>query len=538
MEKGENKNGLEKPQGIPMLSVVGEDEMPRIENNGSILELARRFGELAHKLDLFEMNDALIYYNHRRERKLMTGRSFRSWIEKFVFVIGGFDRKSGAALAGSLGVGDSLDVLESPEFLRGVRRIEAEETVRLPVIRKDGKLDVLPEGFDDETGVYTVPGCLEFSHDWDVAEGKEWFEKWFGQMPYADDRSKAVMVAGLLTLFIKHLPGGNGLRPGILWEANMAGSGKSICAKASCSTVLGYAPVSKMKKGEELDKEVEAHVRSKSPVIFLDNLYGSLKSATLDQLITSKVQTFRGMGGQSIITLRNDAPLFVTGNSLEKNEDSWRRYLQCMLFEAGDPNERKVDNLLDEHVMESDAWRLEALAALWSFVKHWDALGRPEGETTLGSFEVWCRLIGGIVTACGYADPIERPEGDGGMSPEKADFYALAAGLYAEMSEEKTTKKAFGLNDMARVARSLDLFSDMVGDAEFGKKLMAKEEKLSGEEKAMAEDLGHMTQSQLQTWTAFIKTKIGQHPIVDGKELKFGDRITEKRKVKFTLEVL
>jgi hypothetical protein len=537
MGDGENKTGG-KPQQMHLLALVGENDMPRVDNNGSILELARRFGELAPRLDLFELNDSLIYYNHRRERRLMTGRNFRGWIERFVYVVGGYDRKSGMPLPGSLGVGDAMDVLESSEFLKGVRRIESEETVRLPRISEKGALELMPEGYDEESGTYTVPGCLEFAQDWDVAEGKAWFEKWFGKMPYADARSKAVMVAGLLTLFVKHLPGGNGLRPGILWEANMPGSGKSICAKASCSIVLGHAPVSKRKKGEELDKEIEAHVRSKSPVIFLDNLYGSLKSATLDQLITSKVQTFRAMGGQSIISLRNDAPVFVTGNELEKNDDAWRRYLQCMLFETGDPNDRKVEYLLDEDVMDRDEWRKEALAALWSFVRHWDAKGRPAGPTTLGSFEGWCKLVGGIVTACGFADPIERPESDGGMSPEKADFHALARGLYLEMVEEGVTKKAFGLDDMARVARSLDLFSDMIGDEEFGKRLFIKEEKLQGDERAMARDDGRMSQSQLQPWTSFIKGKIGQEPVIDGVKVRFGDRTKEKRKVKFTLEVL
>jgi hypothetical protein len=520
------------------LALVGDDSLPQVRNNGSILELAKDFGQYAPSLDLFEMNGNLIYYDHRRERQMMTGRVFRGWVENYIYVVGGYNSKTGAPEIGSLNLGNAMDVLVNPAFLRGVRRIEIEETVRLPRISDEGKLELMPEGYDEESGVYTVPGCMEYPMDWDVAQGKEWFNKWFGAMPYADERSKAVMLVGLLCMYIRHLPGGNGLRPGMLWEANMAGSGKSICAKASCSITLGFAPSSKRKKGEELDKEIEAHVRSKSPVIFLDNLYGTLKSATLDQLITSKVQTFRGMGGQTIVTLRNDAPVFATGNDLEKNEDAWRRWLQCILFEAGDPQERKVPFLLDEDVMESEEWRKEALAALWSMLKYWDEKGRPEGETTLGSFEAFSRLVGGIVVACGFDDPIKRPEGEGGMSPEKADFVALAKGLYAEMLAEDLKMKAFGLDDMARVARSLDLFADMIGDEDFGKKQMISQEKLSGEERGAAVDQGHMTQSQLQHWTSFIKGKIGQEPVIDGVKVRFGDRVKEKRRVKFTLQIL
>jgi hypothetical protein len=525
--------------GLSALSVVGEDDMPRVENDGSIRNLALRFGELAGKLDVYEINGELVFYDHRRERQLMTGRVFRGWIEKFVFVCGGYDSKNGRPIPGSLQLSDSMDVLVAPDFRKGVRRIEMEENVRLPVIRPDGTLELLPEGHDAQTGVYTVPGGLEFPLDWDVAQGKAWISKWFGAMPFADDRSEAVLVAALLVLFVRHLPGGSALRPGFLFEANMAGSGKSICGKAACSIVLGFAPVGKRKQREEMDKEIEAHVRSKSPVIFLDNMKGSIRSATLDQLITSKVLTFRAMGGQSIVTLRNDAPVLVTGNDLEKDEDSFRRFLQCLLFETGDPNKRKVANLLDDDVLADPAWRMDALAALWSFISHWDAKGRPMGKTTLGSFEAFSRLMGGIVTACGYADPLERPSEHEGVSPEVADFRALCQGLYEEMHERGESKALFGYEECARVARALDIFGEMVGDYEHGKRATVKLEKLGNDERGAALDCGYLTQQELQVWSAFLKGKIGQEPkLDDGVQIRFGDRVTEKRRTKFTLEVI
>lgn len=521
------------------LSVVNGDTMPQVKNDGSILQMARRFGELAPKLDVYEVNGELVYYDHRRHRKVMTGRKFRSWIEEFVYVVGGYDRRTGEPQSGSLGLSDAMDILEAPAFRRGVREIEQENSVRLPVMRKSGELELLPEGYDAETGVYTVPGGLEYDLEWDVTQGKEWFQKWFGAMPYADERSRAVMLAGLLVLFVRHLPGGNGLRPGFLWEANMAGSGKSICAKSCCSIVLGFAPVGKRKGREEMDKEIEAHVRSKSPVIFLDNLYGSIKSATLDQLVTSKVISFREMREQSIITLTNDAPLLLTGNDLEKNEDAWRRYLQCLLFETGDPNKRDVPHLLDDDVMQSEEWRRDALAALWSFVRCWDEKGRPQGPSTLGSFEAFSWLMGGIVTACGYENPMEKPSDNEGLSPEQADFVELVRGLHRIMQEEQETVRLFGFEEMARVARELDLFADLIGDQEAGRQETIRREKLAADERLGAVDQGYLTQQQLQPWQELLKKKVGQEPdLGGGLRVRFGDRVKEKRKVKYTLAVV
>lgn len=536
MKAGENFPEGESP--VAELAVVGDGEMPRVENHGSILELAKRFGQLVPGLDVFEVNDELVYYDHRRERRPMTGRVFRGWVEEKVFVVGGYDSRSGAPKPGSLQLGDAIDLLVQPVFRQAVRRIEAEEKVRLPVIREDGELELLPEGYDERTGIYTVPGGLEYPQDWDVAEAKKWFRKWFGAMPFADERSEAVMVAALLVLYARHLPGGSALRPGFLFEANQAGSGKSVCAKAACSIVLGYAPVGKRKAREEMDKEIEAHLRSKSPVIFLDNLYGSLKSATLDQLITSKVVTFRAMGGQSIVTLRNDAPVLVTGNDLEKNEDAFRRYLQCLLFETGNPQDRKVEHLLDDDVLSDDEWRRDALAALWSFVRCWNEKGRPNGETTLGSFEAFSRLMGGIVTACGFSDPMEKPEDHEGVSPEQADFRALVGAMYRRMVEAGETKALFGFEDFAKAAREMDVFGDMVGDYEHGRRATIDTEKLKGDEAAAAIDQGYLNQKELQRWSVFLKGKVGQEPAFDGVKVRFGDRVKEKRRTKFTLEIL
>ena len=72
--------GIVEGQGTESgLSIVCEDDVPKVLNEGSINQLAKRFGELAPRLDIFEVNDNLVYYNHRRDRRPMTGRVFRSW---------------------------------------------------------------------------------------------------------------------------------------------------------------------------------------------------------------------------------------------------------------------------------------------------------------------------------------------------------------------------------------------------------------------------------------------------------------------------
>jgi len=520
------------------LRSVAADDVPMVKNDGIISHMARRFAEIIPAFDLFEINDELYYYDHERKRRVMTGPVFRGWIEESgVVVYGRYDTRNGKPLLESLTKSDASDVLVQPVFRRAVRKIEQEHMVRLPVVRESGELELLPWGYDAPTKSYTVPGGVEYEEEWDVSQGKAWVEKWFGAMPFADDRSKAVMIAGLMMLYVRHLPGGGGLKPGVIFEANMQGSGKSLCGKAACAIVLGKAPVSKNSTKEEMNKFIEGCVESKVPVIFLDNLKGRMNSSTLDQLITSRHQTFRRMGGQEVVTLPFDAPIFVTGNDLEKDDDAWRRYLSCYLFEAGNPQDRKVENLLDDDVIESEQWRAEALASLWSFVRTWHELGQPRGERRLASFEQFSFLMGGLVKAVGYADPMEKPAEDDGLSPEQADFLAMVRGIYSDMKEDGETKKVLTFNDMAAVARREDVFAEIIGTEADGIRATIREDKLGPAEREYAVDRGLLDQKQLQPWAKLIKSKVGQEPTVDGVRLRFGDR-QERRKRAYTLEVI
>ena len=286
-----------------------------------------------------------------------------------------------------------------------------------------------------------------------------------------------------------------------------------------------------------MDKFIDSCVVSKVPVIFLDNLKGKMNSSTLDQLITSRHQTFRRMGGQEMVTLPFDAPIFVTGNDLEKDDDAWRRYLSCYLFEAGNPQDRVVENLLDDDVLESDEWRSEALSALWSFVRTWHEKGMPKGGKRLASFEQFSVLMGGVVTSCGYSDPLEKPAEDDGMSPEQADFLTMVHGIYRDMVQDGETKRVLTFNDMAMFARREEVFAELIGTEEDGKRATIREDKLGPDMRASAVDRGILDQTQLQKWARLIKKKVGLKPVVDGVQLRFGDR-EEKRKRAYTLEVM
>lgn len=518
------------------LKVADVDALPVVKVSLDLNRTAREFGEVCAKLDLFRLNGELVYFDHDGAQAGMEPKVFRSWINEKVIVCRRWDKESGEAVPDCLSRDEAGVILAAGSFQRAVRQVERINRVRLPVVR-DGKLRLLPWGYDEGERVYTVPGGLDYDQEVPVEVAKGWFQRYFGSFPYYDDRSKSVQLAALLAPYVRHLIPAGALRKGFLWKANKSDSGKSIAAKSCLYPVMGRAAAAKMKKGEELDKEIEAFLRSAASYIFLDNVYGGVQSATLDQLVTSKTLTFRGMGGHGVVTVSFDGLLFVTGNNLEGNEDAARRFLLVDLFAEGDPAERVVESPLDDDLMESDEWRGEALGCLWALVRHWDAASRPAGTTVDRTFAAFTRVLGGIVEAAGYVDPIVPPRAEEAMTPDQSDFIELLRRLVVEMGEDQEAERVWTLEDLARLARGADIFVGMVGNAEQGKKLTIKEDGLKGEERQYARDEGYLTPSMRGKWNAFLKKQVGDQFRVGERSVQFGSR-DQRRKTAYTISLL
>lgn len=523
------------------VSLGAEDRAPQVRCGPNLNEVAARLGEEIAKLDLFDLNGELVWFDHLGRQRQMTGRVFRTWINQFLIL---YFRSTddGRPIAATLKTDDANAILESRAFRAGVRVLEGVNLVRLPVVRKDGALELLPWGYDAETKVYTVPDGVEYDEamDMDVALG--WIDRLLGDFPFADARSRAVQVAAMAAIFVKHLPGGQALRPGFLWLANKPGSGKSVLAKIGLYAVLGHAAAAKMKKGEEFDKELEAFSRSAIPYIFFDNVYGGVASDRLDQLLTSKASMGRAMGGHGTFMARNTALLLITGNGLDLNEDAQRRFRVVDLFEKGDPQARKITLPLDDDVMESPEFRSKTLAAMYALVKNWWDQGMPAPGLVLASFEPFSRMLGGIVKAAGFGEPFEEAVIPDAISPEKAEMRELLEEVVRDMlstGDEPggVKEKEYSVQDFARMARAQRLFTEMIGDEEEGKRLTIKMDGLTGDLKAHAMDEGYLTPAQASKFGKMLAKKAGTEFEVLGSRIEFGRREQHRKRI-FTMKIL
>jgi hypothetical protein len=521
------------------LAVVANDGVvvPEIRIVDNLAEVALKLGQVMNRVELFEQNGDLVFFDHRGERKVMTARIFRTWLQGRVLL---FEKrnKSDDPLPTVLGIEAAATVLDAEQFRRGVRVLRGVNAVRLPVIRAGkSKPELLPYGYDDESGIFTVESGLDYDEDMAIEAARGWMERTFGKFPMASPRSMAVQMAAMLALYIRHLPGGSSLRPGFLWLANKAESGKSVQAKAAQYAVLGRAPAVKMKQGEQLDKEMEAFMIAGASCIFLDNVYGGINSATIDQMLTSEESEGRAMGGHGLFRAKNSAVLFVTGNRLELNDDAERRFLVVDLFEAGDPMDRPVERgeILNDDVMKSPEWRRRMLAALWAMVRHWGEQGKPEGSVVRGSFETYSRLLGGIVESCGYEPPFTRAEIADAINPEKAEFIEILKLVVEDMGLVKA--RDYSMEELVRFARLAQVFEKQVGTDSEGRRLTVTHEKLSKEDAPFAVDKGYMTEAHRSSFGKKMKRMAGGKSKVGALTVEFGKR-EQARKSTFSVTIL
>ncbi len=522
-------------------AVDGNDSLPVVRWADDISLVAQRLGAICTRLPIYRRRDVVVTFDGDGEERQMSGRRFRSWINEHVIVARKFNEETGKPFPSTLRVEDAATILESETFLRSVRKIRRIARVRMPVLRQreDGQkvVELLPEGYDAEYETLTLVGP-KIDENYTIGQAQDWFEESFGLFPFAKDRDRAVHVAAMLAVYCRMMLSRMALRPGVLYLANKPGSGKSVLAKAALYTTFPMVASAKMKEGEQLDKELEAFSRNGVPYVFLDNLYGNLASASLDQILTSVFSMGRSMGGHDVFISENTFQIFATGNNLTMNDDAVRRFLVCDLFEEGEPGERKFTARLDDSSMSSEGWRSAALSALWAMVREWAGKGMPQGQKSLPTYEEFSGLIGGIAWAAGFEDPFEPPEAAAVISPEKVEFFGLLRAIVRDLGERGgLTSYDYTLEELARIARRDELYVTRIGTAEEGRQAAVKRHGVKGAELAMIEDEGILDQKQRIKWVFALKPHAGTKPVVDGIQLEFGKR-DQSRKTYFSIRIL
>jgi hypothetical protein len=275
----------------------------------------------------------------------------------------------------------------------------------VPYFTKDGRLIATPGYHETEAAfLHVQPGLTERTvpekpSRVEVDSAKRLiFDELMVDFPFATEADRAHAVGGLLYPFLCELI--DSPPPLHVIDAPTPGTGKGFLAEAIVFISTGASPgvISEKDDNEELRKTITALLIEGASAVVIDNVTRGIGQTSLAALLTARTWRDRILGSSRTVEVPNRTLWIVTGNNVAMTDELLRRSVRIRLDAAvEDPSSRqgfKHDPLL-EWVREQ---RGDLVWAALTLVANWIARGRkPFVERTLGSFETWARVIGGVL---------------------------------------------------------------------------------------------------------------------------------------------
>jgi hypothetical protein len=446
---------------------------PQWRLGGTISALARDVGMTLAEAPIFLSGDEVVTVSPSGVRRQMSAIRFTSWSEGFgCYVNGTKDGDRAVSISAEL----AAKIIVSDDFRDALRPLRAVIPVRLPVWGDDDQTTVrlLPSGYDPATQTLTLDE-LPYADDMHEDEAWDWLQEVYGGFPFAEagegvkeKRSFGVQIGAHFAVYCRNLLAG-GARPVFCYQGNQPGVGKSVLSRMAIAPVFGEVAIQAFPaKEEELGKLLTASAAEGVPILYFDNIRGRLASSELESFVTSPVRTGRRLGVSGTITAPNTAQIFLTGNGLSLSPDLARRACVVELFLSGEAGERKFAHPITESWLVKRETRAKFLASLWALLKVWErrtGCAKSDG-VILGGFEEFSGIVGGIVQAISFPDPMARSEV---AMDEVGEAWQRLLREIAEKVPDGVTVR-FTAAECLEMAEQIDVLDVVTGGAKDAKK--------------------------------------------------------------------
>jgi hypothetical protein len=444
-----------------------------------LADFAKDAGHILSEAPIFRRENVLVTVDHETGMlNVMSPERFLSWINNYAIVYEEIDvgrgmNKTTMRLPKTMPLSVARGCLASDEFYYAIRPLARVNSVRMPVMRADGRVELLCEGYDEESQIFTRSGLLKFDETMSVEKSSQILRDYFSEFSWADvdiatgqSRSLAVAVCAMVALFGMGMQTVEASRMGFLYRANTQGGGKSLLAMMAISASFGLAENTPKASEDELRKVLDMAALQGASYLFFDNLKNHVESALLEGFMTSPVWAGRVMGSQRGFRAKKSTVLIITGNNLTVSPDLQRRMLQCDVFvEEFDLQEKQHRRDLNPVVLNRAEVRSEILSALWALVRHWDGAGRPKaGDPAkpyrVATFAEWSDIFGGIVQAAGFGNPLTKPRDDQAAAritvQQRQLVESLAAAVGVAQGQER--KKHYDFQELVDCCHENEFF--------------------------------------------------------------------------------
>jgi hypothetical protein len=460
-KNSEGVSGWQDERELPLL------ELPR-EGKRRLVDFAREAGAICKDVGMLRREVVPITINMEKSSfEAMETDRFRSYLENIAYTfkwkrIGEEFQK----VTDDVPVELSRGTLRSDQFVFQLPRLQRINMVRQPVLRRDGRLEILPEGYDAESEVFTMPNNIVIDESWSLDRSCMFLRDLLKDFAI-DDRSRAVQIASMASFFGSGLQEISAKRLNFVMSSNSPGGGKGLLVEMAIVPVMGSCDVQTIPKSADAFREtLNSAVLNAIPYVFFDELEGNIKNNDLNAFITSSSRTGRLFNNQKMFSCPKTTICYLAGNNLTLSTDIARRVLECKIYiEEADNRHRKFDRELTADYFKRPEVRGDVLSALWCLIRSWDQAGRPGVDKVLPSFEEWSRIFGGIVQHAGFGNPTVPPPSEESGDTEWSDMVLLVSKLsdgvggawVGEFPPEK--KKDYSFDRVMKVCLDNNCFS-------------------------------------------------------------------------------
>ena len=281
----------------------------------------------------------------------------------------------------------------------------------VPVYGPNGEL-VTQDGYQPETSWYIHPAVAlnvpPPNSDLVDRAREVLVDELLYDFPFVSQADRAAAVAAVVEPFARLMI--SGPTPLKLIESPSPGSGKTLLARIISIPAVGdgLALMSEVRQEDEQRKRITATLLSGARMVLLDNVRSKLDSAAYSAVLTSETWSDRELGSSRTLTLPNHACWLATANNPEVSLEIGRRSVDIRL-DAG--VERPWDRTGFKHD-PLEEWAIEKRPGLvWAaltLIAAWIKAGRPSGSVVMGSYESYCRVMGGILDVAGIEGFLEN----------------------------------------------------------------------------------------------------------------------------------
>jgi len=222
-----------------------------------------------------------------------------------------------------------------------------------------------------------------------------------GEFPFTSAAERAHAVALLLLGFLRAMV--DGPTPLHLIEKPTPGTGATLMvdAIATILTGSGVGAMTEASDEEEWRKRITAKLRQIPVLVLIDNLKRQLDASALAAALTAPFWEDRILGASEITRLPIRSLWVATGNNPTFSNEMARRLVRIRL-DAGVASPAQRTGFRHPDLM---VWvranRARLVAACLTLGRAWIAAGRPSGTRTIGSYESWAQIMGGVLEVAG-----------------------------------------------------------------------------------------------------------------------------------------